>query len=173
MLADQPKNYFSNSSSSVNVNKMDNMSLIIRVLNAPLMLISVISNSLVFAAISRTPSLRSPSTIFLCSIAVSDLLVGFVLQPVSIAFVFNPGNLKLREAYNMSALSLCGVSHGTMTVISVDRFLAVHCHMRYPILMTEKRAIHTTVSLWFICIPLSCIHFGSRNYYRLVLPFVS
>ncbi len=55
------------------------------VLNAPLMLISIIGNILVLAAILRTPSLLSPSAILLCSLAVSDLLVGFVVQPLYIA----------------------------------------------------------------------------------------
>ena len=56
------------------------------VLNAPLMLISIIGNTLVLVAILRTPSLRSPSTILLCSLAVSDIFVGLVAQPVSIAY---------------------------------------------------------------------------------------
>ena len=51
------------------------------VLNIPLMLISIIGNTLVLAAILRTPWLRSPSTTLLCSLAVSDLLVGLVVQP--------------------------------------------------------------------------------------------
>ena len=37
------------------------------VLNAPLMLISILGNNLVIAAILRTPSLRLPSTLLLCS----------------------------------------------------------------------------------------------------------
>jgi len=55
------------------------------VLNASFMLISIIGNALVLAAILRTPSIRSASMIMLCSLAVSDLLVGFVAQPLYIA----------------------------------------------------------------------------------------
>ncbi|KAL9958759.1 hypothetical protein ACROYT_G035817, partial [Oculina patagonica] len=55
------------------------------VINAPLMLTSIIGNTLVLAAILRTPSLRSPSIMFLSSLAVSDLLVGFFVQPLYIA----------------------------------------------------------------------------------------
>ena len=50
------------------------------VLNAPLMLTSIIGNSLVLAAVWKTPASRSTSMIMLCSLAVSDLLVGFVVQ---------------------------------------------------------------------------------------------
>ena len=34
-----------------------------------------------------------------------------------------------------------------MTAINVDRFLALRYHMRYPNLMTQKRALHTTFFL--------------------------
>ena len=56
------------------------------VLNAPLMLISILGNALVLAAIMRTPSIRSTShMIMLCSLAVSDFLVGLIAQPTSVA----------------------------------------------------------------------------------------
>ena len=142
--------------------------VIICVLNAPLLLISIFGNSLVLAAILRTPSLRSPSTVYLCSLAVSDLLVGLVVQPMYVALVLRPGSFLL-QSYNMLALSCCGVSLSTMTAISVDRFLALHCHMRYPNLMTEKRALCTTVSLWFACLILSCLYFWDRNIFFLTI----
>ena len=56
------------------------------VLNAPLILISILSNALVLAAIIKTPSIRStPHMIMLCSLAVSDLLVGLIAQPIFVA----------------------------------------------------------------------------------------
>ena len=56
------------------------------VLHAPLMLISILGNALVLAAIIRTSSIRStPHMIMLCSLAVSDFLVGLVAQPIKIA----------------------------------------------------------------------------------------
>ena len=54
-------------------------------LNAPLMLISIIGHALVLAAILRTPSIRSTSMIMLCGLAASDLLVGFIAQPLYVA----------------------------------------------------------------------------------------
>ena len=136
--------------------------IIICVLNAPLMLISIFGNSLVLAAILRTHSLRSPSIIFLGGLAVSDLLVGLAVQPVSIATLFNFGD-SLLQSYNMLASSFCGVSLCTMTAISVDRFLALRYHMRYPNLMTQKRALHATSFFWFIFLLLSCLYFWGHN----------
>ena len=137
-------------------------------LNALLMLIAILGNILVLAAISRTPSLRSPSNIFLCSLAVSDLLVGLVVQPVYIALVLKPGP-GLSDSLNIVSILGCGVSICTMTVISVDRFLALHYHMRYPNLMTEKRAICISTSLWFVLILASTVFIWSIFYARLIV----
>ena len=137
-------------------------------LNAPLMLISITANSLVLAVVFRTPSLRSPSTIFLCSLAVSDLLVGLVVQPLYISFKLKAGD-SLKQAYNMLALPFCGVSLGTMTAISEDRFLDLHFHMRYLDLMTEKRSLYATVTIWSFFLLLSCIYMGGPNVFFLTI----
>ncbi|XP_078344037.1 melanocyte-stimulating hormone receptor-like [Oculina patagonica] len=137
------------------------------VLNAPLMLISIIGNTLVLAAILRTPSLRSPSTVFLCSLAVSDILVGLVVQPVYIANVFR--NDSLFKIRNTVAFSACGVSLMTMTAISVDRFLALHYHMRYPDLMTTLRPMCISATLWLLSFLLSFIIFWRLNSFQLAI----
>ena len=139
------------------------------VLNTPSMLISVIGNALVLTAILRTPSLHSPSTVFLCSLAISDLLVGLVLQPIFVATGIKPGNYSLLHAYDMLALSVCGVSLCAMAAISVDRFLAVYYHMRYPILMTSKRALYTSSTVWFTSIILSCVRFWNKDIHDLTI----
>ena len=144
------------------------IAIIICVLNVPLMLISIIGNSLVLAAILRTPSLRSASAVFLCNLAISDLLVGLVVQPVFIATLFHSGD-SLLQSYNILSSSCCGVSLCTMTAISVDRFLALHYHMRYPNLMTEKRALHVISFFWFIFFLLSCLYFWSRNFFFVAI----
>ena len=134
------------------------------VLNAPLILIAISGNSLVLAAILRTPSLRSPSTVFLCSLAVSDLLVGLVVQPVYIAEQLQPSHSLLFVRRTVLFLA-CGVSLCTMAAISLDRFLALHYHMRYPNLITEKRAVYASATLWVIGILLSCFGFWKENVY--------
>lgn len=125
-------------------------------LNAPLMLVSIVGNALVLAAILRTPSLRSPSTAFLCSLAVSDFLVGLVVQPLLIARVLTPDR-SVMHAYHVLSISVGGVSLLTMTAISVDRLLALLYHLRYPEMMTKKRALGAATSIWFIAVALSFI----------------
>ena len=135
-------------------------------LNAPLMIVAIIGNMLVLASILRAYSFFSPSITLLCSLAMSDLLVGLVLQPLYIANALT-GNSPLKQAFNTTVFAVCGVSLLTMAVISVDRFLALHYHMRYPNLMTRHRAICTTATLWIMVFLLSFLNFWTINAYYL------
>lgn len=133
---------------------MDTLLVINIVLNVSLMFVAVIGNTLVLSAIFRTPSIHSSSSIFLSSLAVSDLLVGLAVQPVYIAHELKP-DPGLRKTANILFSMGCVVSLCTMTAISIDRFMALHYHMRYPNLMTNKCAIRTTVTLWLFVIASS------------------
>ena len=142
-------------------------------LNAPFIFISITGNLLVLVAILRTPSLRSPSITFLCSLAVSDFLVGIVVQPLYVATELIE-NSSLKKAMDTMAFTLCGVSLLTMTTISVDRFLALHYHMRYPNLMTEHRAMRTSAMLWFVSLLLGCLTvWNMKVYYFSVLIIIA
>ena len=153
-----------------NKEKSDNSSLetiaiINCVVNVPLTLIAIIGNALVLFAILRTFSLRSaPSTVFICSLAITDLLVWLALQPIYIVseFQHSTGSLLLKTREPMANL-LCGVSLSTMTAISVDRCLALRCHVLYPNLMTTKRALYSSASLWFVCMFLSCLSIWKKH----------
>ena len=120
------------------------------ILNAPLMLLSIIGNALVLVVILGTPSLRSPSVIVLCNLAVSDLLVGLVVQPVYVAAEIAITVRALLQAAKLMGFAGFGVSLTTMTAITVDRFLALHYHLQYPNLMTTSRAIYTIITIWCI-----------------------
>ena len=138
------------------------------VLNAPLMLISILGNALVLAAIIRTPSLRSTSMIMLCSLAVSDLLVGFLVQPIYIADEMT-NNLVIILVWETMGPRLCGVSLLTITAITVDRFLALHYHMRYATLVTKSRVKYTLVIIWVINFLVSGWHFWSLSVRNFIL----
>lgn len=126
-----------------------NIVIINCVLNAPLMLISIFGNALVLAAVIRTPCIHSPSMNFLCSLAVSDLLVGLLVQPLYIANTLtNIHFLKLLTG--MMAFFVCGVSLDTVTAISVDRLIALLSHMRYATLVTQSRVRYAVVTIWLI-----------------------
>ena len=142
------------------------------VLNAPLMLISILGNSLVLAAILRSSAIRSTTMIMLSSLAVSDLLVGLVAQPCYLAVLLTAGNLTT-DLSVMVGSSVCAVTLWTTTAISVDRFLALHYHMRYPVLVTKSRVKHTVLTIWLINVPLSAIYLWKEREYKLTIAIMT
>ena len=130
------------------------------VLNAPLMLISILGNALVLAAIIRTPSIRSTSMIMLYNLAVSDLVVGLIVQPIYVAKELTKEAL-LNELAAKIGYIACGASLLTITAITVDRFLALHYHMRYATLVTKSRVKYTLVIIWLISFLVSGFYFWS------------
>ena len=106
------------------------------------------TNALVLAAIIRTPSIRStPHMIMLCSLAVSDFLVGLIAQPIYIVHQLADDRY-VNYVWKIIGPFLCGVSLLTITAITVDRFLALHYHMRYATLVTESRVKYTLIIIW-------------------------
>ncbi|XP_078343943.1 melanocyte-stimulating hormone receptor-like [Oculina patagonica] len=152
--------YFSNTKGNNHLNPI----LIINcVLNAPLMLISIFGNTLVLAAILRTPSLRSPSITLLCSLAVSDFLVGAIVQPLYIATeVLRVRVYPALRITEIIQFSLCGVSLCTVTAISFDRFAALHYHMRYAATVTIPRVTRVLVTTWIVVSILSGFYFWNK-----------
>ena len=138
------------------------------ILNAPLMLISILGNALVLAAIIRTPSIRSTHMIMLCSLALSDLLVGFLAEPLFIAKELTShqvlGNLIVVVGYSVCIISLC-----TMTTISLDRFLALHYHMTYTTLVTTLRVKNTVGIIWLTNFFLSGFYFIKKQAYYFMI----
>ena len=142
------------------------------VLNAPLMLISILGNALVLAAIIKAPSIRStPHVIMLCSVAVSDFLVGLIAQPINIAEQLTEDRIVYYVVLLIGA-SLCVVSLMTITAMTVDRFLALHYHMRYATLVTESRVKYTLILIWLISFHLSGFAFWNPRVHRFVVATV-
>ena len=137
-------------------------------INVPLMLLSILGNALVLAVILRTSSLRSPSILLLCSLAVSDLLVGLLIQPLYIASGLARIEL-LDSLWFMVSFAACGISLCSITTISVDRFLALHYHMRYPALVTKSRTVWTIAIMWLVIFLLSGIYYLNQSVYLLLI----
>ena len=113
--------------------------------NIVLALISIIGNTLMLHAVWKTQTLRSPSMALLCGLALSDLAVGAVVQPLFIAndlIALYPQSgrpIRMRlflNIYNMLGFSLCGISLCTVAAIRVDRLIAIQKPLQYPSIVT-------------------------------------
>ena len=161
------------SNNDPNMATLETVIVINCVLNAPLMLISIFGNALVLGAIIKTPSIRSTSMHMLCSLAASDLLVGLISQPLYIASELSKES-SLATAMITIGLYFCLVSLATVTAISVDRFIALHYHMRYATLVTHSRVRYTLGIIWTISFLVNSIYFLSINgLYAMLLGVIS
>ena len=137
---------------------------------------AIFGNVLLLFAIRRTPSMGFPSKILLFSLALSDFLVGLIVQP---SFALH----KLLEhklaacvvgfIYDFSSGHLSLVSLLTMVFISLDKFMALHLKLRYRAVVTYKRALIVVAIIWMISIPWSASYlFLPRLYYLLVISII-
>ena len=126
---------------------------------------------MVLAAIKRRPFIRSTSMNLLCSLAISDLLVGVIGQPIYIADLLT-NNSFISQLSIMVGFSVCTVSLLIISAISVDRLLAVHFHLRYPTLVTNSRVKYTLVIIWSISFVVSGFNLWKKRVYHLLLIFI-
>lgn len=137
-------------------------------LNAALMPVAIVGNALVLVAIIRTPAIRSASMLMICSLAVSDLLVGIMVQPFYIAHHLTHGTVLFLLEGSIGH-PVCGVSFLTITAITVDRFIALHYHLRYATLVTKSRVKHTLLLIWVFSFALLGFYFWNKRVYRVLL----
>jgi len=128
--------------------------------NAFLSYTAITLNSVTIHAIRKTSSLPKPLKTLLLSLAVSDLGVGLIVQPLYIALLvteYSPSyrNMSLYIVYVSLMNLLSFASFFGVTAITVDRFLAIHLHLRYQELVTHKRVVAVVISIWLLSASLS------------------
>ena len=126
-------------------------------LNVPSAIGATLLNGLVMVSIWSTRSLHQPSFMLLFSLALSDFLVGAVVQPGFVASII----ARLQRAPSVQCVllivdsvttsTLCSVSLLTMTAISIDRYLAIRLHLRYRAIVYSRRVLFVLVFIWLAC----------------------
>ena len=124
------------------------------VLNVFSALTAIVFNSITIQAIRKTSSLPNPLKILLLSLAFSDLAVGLVAQPL---WIVNILRKKDTEVLWIIQSALANASFLGIMALSVDRFLAVHLHLRYRELVTYKRVLRLAILTWVFSALLSSI----------------
>ena len=124
---------------------------------------AIMLNILTIHAIRKTSSLPKPLKTLLLSLAVSDLGVGLLAQPLHIAQMVNPSDFTLITFYVIQRIFSIA-SFFTVVAISVDRFLAVHLHLRYQELVAHKRVVVVVISIWTLSVLYSSLMCYAYNY---------
>ena len=146
---------------------MVGFSLVFLTIHSITSLAAVFGNGIFLLAIWKTPSLHSPANILLCCLACTDFLTGLLTQPSVIAEL----SARIAGDYNSYCLAylvnyfpcyiLSGISFLTLTLISVDRLLALQLHLRYQELITIPRYLIVEGSFVALMTLVSVIPFVS------------
>ena len=114
-------------------------------------------NLLVVIAIAKTRSLWYPSNLLLCFLAITDLLNGLTVQPFLV--IFNVSRIQGdKELFCLASAGfsypfgvLFTISFLTLTLVNVDRFVAIKYPLHYELLVTNKRVYIAAITCWLVC----------------------
>ena len=114
---------------------------------------TVMLNIVTIYAIHKTSTMeRTLKTLFL-SLACSDVAIGLLGQPFYTFFLVkwlqldNPG-CNARRMLSILNNLFATTSFLGVVAVSVDRFLAIHLHLRYQEVVTHKRVVILVIGMW-------------------------
>ena len=144
---------------------MDSSYLTLCVLNAYLSYSATMLNIVAIYAIKKTSSLSKNLKTLLLNLAVSDLGVGLLAQPMNVVYIMdfqqnnanNDTNNVIYLAFLVPVNLFIFASLFSVTALCAERFLAIHLHLRYQELVTCKRVAAVVVSIWVISALISLL----------------
>ena len=125
-----------------------------------IMLLIVVGNGLVVAAIATDRQLNGLQNWFIASLAISDLFVGLFIMPLSLAnelMGYWPFGLVLCELWLSTDVLLCTASILNLVLISLDRYWSITRAVSYVRQRTRRRAMIMIAAVWGlsmgVCLP--------------------
>ena len=127
----------------------------------------------VFIPVKRTSKTSETFKSLLLSLCISDLGVGFLIQPLYVAYLTMEITKNSKKTDNIIAywavVKAYAIPHSLFVfasffgvfAITVDRFLAIHLHnLRYQKLVTHKRVVAVVISFWVFSV-IACFWYES------------
>ena len=128
------------------------------VINTFLSITAFLGNTLILVALHKDTSIHPPSKLLYRNLAITDLCVGIIVEPLLVAYWISVVNRRWDICYytyltaHFAAVTLCSVSLITLTAISVDRLLALLLGLRYRQVVTLKRTRLIAIGGWIVSI---------------------
>ena len=127
-------------------------------INIFLSMTTFVENSLVLVALHKTRSLHAPSKVIYLNLALTDLSVGIIVEPLYVSYLMSVLNKRWDICYYallssiITSYVMCSVSLLTLITTSMDRLLALLMGLRYRQVVTLKRTRMTVAILWILSI---------------------
>ena len=139
-------------------------------LNIFLSITAALGNSLILIALKNVSSIHPPTKLFFRCLAVTDLCVGLISQPLYATFVMSRFiELNVDVLFYVSKVNaassyvLCGVSVLASTAISVDRLLALLLGLRYRHVVTFRRVCVVITCFWLFAASVGLLRVWKRD----------
>lgn len=138
--------------------------IITLILNALFCIVATSGNLVFIFSLWKTKSLQNPSNLLLGNLAVSDLLVGLVVQPMYVAY--KGGELNgtymcfVHVSFSTSAWLAVGVSFLTLTTISFERYIAISRPFLYLTVVRKRNVVAVSVFIWVFSFVLTFSRFA-------------
>ena len=123
-------------------------------MNICLSISAVLGNTLILVALNKETSLHQPSKLLYSTLAITDLCVAIIVEPLAVTYWTSVVNEKWNICYythfarDISVYALSSVSFFTLTAISFDRLLALTLGLRYRQVVTLKRTLTSVLVSW-------------------------
>ena len=126
---------------------------------------TAILNAFFILCILLKPNLRrKKSNVLMGYLAVTDLVVGLIVQPVFLASVLfrltgrcSSCDVDTARVYLLRVI--CGSSLVHVTLIAWERYIAIKYALQYKLVVTTKRLLAGTIAAWLISVALVCVSF--------------
>ena len=126
--------------------------------NVLLSITASLGNALILVALHKETSLHPPTKLLFRCLAITDLCVGVISQPLFVVFLVSyltTGMSRETISYidkinTVSSFVLCGVSVLTSNAISVDILLALLSGLRYRHVVRLTRVLAVLACFWFM-----------------------
>ena len=117
-----------------------------------------LGNTLILVALHKETSLHPPSRLLYRNLALTDLCVGIIVEPLFVTYWTSVVNERWDICYHairaatFSGIIFCLVSFLTVAAISVDRLFALLLGLRYRQVVTFRRTCITVTGFWILSI---------------------
>ena len=158
-------------------NWMVTMNILFIAINTISALIAIFANAVFLVTYFKTPSLRNPHNFFLMLLAITDVSVGLVTQPLFIAQkileIYDIHCCELMAAFQATMYYLSGISFLTVALVSMERYLAVCQPIRHHKEVTPNRMTIVAFTVWVSWLPIPILRFIFPEFYKAFAMFTA
>ncbi|KAH0615750.1 hypothetical protein JD844_026172 [Phrynosoma platyrhinos] len=147
-----------NSSTSLAL-KLTLQSVSVGIFLALFILSAIVGNILVILSVACNRHLQTVTNYFIINLAIADLLLSTTVLPFSATlevledlWVFGRIFCDIWAAVDVLC---CTASIMSLCIISVDRYIGVKYSLKYPTIMTERKAVIIMVAVWISSMVIS------------------